>query len=37
MALLGDLISNEVNFRNHIQGIRGQTYVLKKLRLSVVL
>jgi hypothetical protein len=36
MALLGDLISNEVNFRTHTEEIRGQIYAMKKLRLSVL-
>jgi len=36
-ALLGDLISNKVNFRNNTEEIRGQTYVLKKVRLGIVL
>jgi len=37
MAVLGDLISNEVSFRNHTEETKGQTNVPKKLRLDAVL
>jgi len=37
MAVLGYLVSNEVNFRNRTEETRGQTYVPKILRLYAVL